>query len=248
MFHCSFSLMLTLPITTITLSTRDLPSLSTLLQHINGVNDLRLSQGNSGFLKEGGGPISAIRGAAVDAITSAYKTRIAGDPRTESKKYATINHADGRELDKLQDAMKAAWMDRYPKEEDSKGGKNQPHKLTSLRARLIVSWKHFMMMRGENIRMAQLPHINFHHFANLTGALTGPRPSTFAIVLIMTQGKTLRHGGCTYGVAVRNSEVGICPVGSLAFYLFYLWQSVSMHAKKNRLIYYLIFELRLTYL
>ncbi|KAF9367015.1 hypothetical protein BGX21_007922, partial [Mortierella sp. AD011] len=82
---------------------RDLPSMSTLLQHINGVNDLRMSQGNSGILKEGGGPVHAIRGTAVDAITNAYKTRIAGDPRTESKKYATINHADGKELDKLHD-------------------------------------------------------------------------------------------------------------------------------------------------
>ncbi|KAF9167117.1 hypothetical protein BGX20_011699, partial [Mortierella sp. AD010] len=189
---------------------RYLPSMSILLQHISGVNDLRMSQGNSGILKDVGGRVRAIRGAAVDAITNAYKTRIADNPRTESKKYATIKHADGKELDKLHDMMKAAWTDGYCKD-GIKNGKDPPHKLTSLRTCLIVSWKHFMMMRGENIRMAKLPHINFHHFANLTGAITGPRPSTFAIVLIMPQEETLRHGGCAYGVAVRNSEVEICP-------------------------------------
>lgn len=82
------------------------------------------------------------------------------------------------------------------------------------------------MMRGENLRYAKLPHVNLHSFANLSGGETPSR--TLAIVLIMTQGKTMRYGGCTYGVAVRNVNTEICPIGALALYLFCLWDVSQM--------------------
>ncbi|GJJ72541.1 hypothetical protein EMPS_04899 [Entomortierella parvispora] len=199
---------------------RILPSVSTLRQYVNGVNDLRTTQGTTGVLDITRDP--DLRSGALSAIIGAFKTRVAGDPRTDSKKYTTINHADGNELIKLRDLMRAAWVNRYLKQGE-KPSRNLPQKLTSLRERLLISWKHIMMMGEENIRFAKLPHINIHSFANRTGSSTGPRPSTFAIVLLMTQGK----GGCTYGVTVRNTEVNLCPIGSLAFYLFYLWSEVG---------------------
>lgn len=42
-------------------------------------------------------------------------------------------------------------------------------------------------------------------------------PSTFAVVLIMMQGKTLRLGGVTYGVSIRNINVELCPLRALTF-------------------------------
>jgi hypothetical protein len=119
--------------------------------------------------------------------------------------------------------MRAAWTNRYNIKSFS--GKKIPQKITSVRSRLIASWGHFMMMRGENIRYAKQPHINHHSFSNINGsALSGGSTlNTFALVLIISQGKTMRYGGVTYGTVVRNVDVEICPIGALAFYLFCLW-------------------------
>ncbi|KAG9069703.1 hypothetical protein KI688_009025 [Linnemannia hyalina] len=87
--------------------------------------------------------------------------------------------------------------------------KNQPQKITGVRLRLLASWGHFMMMRGESLRYYKLPHVNLHSFANLSSGETTSR--TLAVVLIMTQGKAMRHGECTYGVAVWNRYYGGHP-------------------------------------
>jgi len=142
-----------------------------------------------------------------------------GDPLAEAKKCMAIGHANGRELQKVQELMRAAWKNRYNL--SGMPTKNQPQKITGVRLRLLTSWGHFMTMRAENLRYAKLPHVNLHSFTNLSGAETPSR--TLAIVLIMTRGKTMRYGGCTYGVAVRNVNAEICPIGALVLYLFCLW-------------------------
>ncbi|KAG9069649.1 hypothetical protein KI688_008976 [Linnemannia hyalina] len=81
----------------------------------------------------------------------------------------------------------------------------------------MASWSHFMMMRGENNRFAKLPHINFHAFSDLNSPImmkNSDQPRTFATVLVMTQGKTLRSGGVTYGVSIRNVDVTNCFAGA----------------------------------
>ncbi|KAF9295930.1 hypothetical protein BGZ91_010206, partial [Linnemannia elongata] len=142
-------------------------------------------------------------GTAVAAVINAFKHRIAGDPKIECKKYATIDAADGSEVKKMRRLMRVGWAHRY-------GDINsRRHKITGLKNRLMASWGHHMMMRGENLRFAKLPHINLHTFSNLATPSTvkdSDRPGTIAIVLIMTQGKTMKTGGVTYGVAIRNTD------------------------------------------
>lgn len=75
-----------------------------------------------------------------------------------------------------------------------------------------------MMCRGENVRMALLQDLNYHAFEFSDTSATGQ--FTLGIVLTMLQGKMNADGKLLYGVVVRNKDVEICPVGTLAFYLF----------------------------
>jgi len=69
------------------------------------------------------------------------------------------------------------------------------------------------------MRMARLQDINIHafEFADLAGQFA------LGIVLTMFQGKTNTDGKKQFGVVVRNKDVEVCPIGSLAFYLFELF-------------------------
>ncbi|KAF8931031.1 hypothetical protein BGZ47_000278 [Haplosporangium gracile] len=87
-------------------------------------------------------------GPDLAALIDTFKIQIAGNPKSESRKYSTIDAADGGE-------------DEHRKRQKATGLKNRP----------IASWFHFMMMRGENIRFAKLPHINFHAFSDLNSPI-----------------------------------------------------------------------------
>ena len=41
--------------------------------------------------------------------------------------------------------------------------------------------------------------------------------------MVMGQGKTNQLGKREYAACIRNREIIACPVGALAFYLFYRW-------------------------
>ena len=199
----------------------DIPSIKTVEAYICAVVDLYTKQQTS---ESDGmrGEAHPRAGPAVAALINQFKYRIATDPRIEFKKYATIDAAAGDEVKKMRRLMRSGWAYRYGEQYSKK------HKITGMKNRLMASWGHHMMMRGENLRFAQLPHINLHTFSNSTAPSTSTQdsdhPGTTAIVLIMTQGKTLKTGGVTYGVAIRNTDVELCPLGALAFYLFQLWQ------------------------
>ncbi|GJJ68189.1 hypothetical protein EMPS_00535 [Entomortierella parvispora] len=199
----------------------DTPSIKTVEAYICGVVDLYLKQQTSEPDGLRGEPHPRA-GPAVAKLINDFKYRIATDPRIEFKRYTTIDAAAGDETKKMRQLMRCGWAHRYGEHNSNK------QRITGMKNRLIASWAHHMMMRGENIRYAQLPHINLHTFtnkgANLSSNQESDHPGTLAIVLIMTQGRTLKTGGVTYGIAVRHADVELCPLGTLAFYLFQLWQ------------------------
>lgn len=47
---------------------------------------------------------------------------------------------------------------------------------------------------------------------------------TYALVIVMNQGKTNQHGRMEYGAALRHRDVRSCLIGALAFYFFWRWQ------------------------
>lgn len=71
------------------------------------------------------------------------------------------------------------------------------------------------------MRMVRLSDIYAHAFGHTSTTRVGQ--FVLGVVLVMLQGKTNRDGQPNCGVVVRNMDVGICPVGSLAFYHFELW-------------------------
>lgn len=95
-----------------------------------------------------------------------------------------------------------------------RGGRR--HNLVGLRQWLNASWCHFMMICGENMRMATLSNISSHAFRlnSQDGYLV------LGITLSMLQGKANHEGKEYFGVVLRNKDVEACPVSSLAFYLF----------------------------
>lgn len=48
--------------------------------------------------------------------------------------------------------------------------------------------------------------------------------ATYALVVVMNQGKTNQHGRMEYGAALRHRDVRSCLIGALAFYFFWRWQ------------------------
>ena len=128
----------------------------------------------------------------------------------------TLTVGDGYELDFLREIMRVGWTHQYQTEENSS---TRRRGIIGLRNRFSLCWSHFMMCRGEIMRLARLQDLHFHafEFADLAGQFA------LGIVLTMFQGKTNADGKKQYGVVVRNKNVEICPVGALAFYLFELF-------------------------
>ncbi|KAI8359581.1 hypothetical protein B0O80DRAFT_233996 [Mortierella sp. GBAus27b] len=115
--------------------------------------------------------------------------------------------------------MKLAWTYNF-KSTDSKRRER-----LGLRNRLSYAWNHFLACRGENLRGARLCDLFPHDFTRFTGTGTAQEGSqiTFGVVLQMLRGKTNRHADKRFGSIIRNVDVEMCPMGSLAFYFFEKW-------------------------
>ncbi|KAF1316118.1 Short-chain dehydrogenase, partial [Globisporangium splendens] len=88
---------------------------------------------------------------------------------------------------------------------------------TALRDRVDFLLGHALIARGESRRLVQFPDM-------LTLDLTdeGPQLCT-PLVIIMRQGKTNQFGRVEYGAAMRCKELLLCPLNSVATYLFWRW-------------------------
>ena len=71
-------------------------------------------------------------------------------------------------------------------------------------------------MRGGNIRGLELSDLHFVDLEN-----EGPVERCLAVLYTLNQGKTNQVGRMEYTAFLRNKEADLCPVGGLAFYLFY---------------------------
>lgn len=128
----------------------------------------------------------------------------------------TLTIGDGYEVEFLREIMRVSWTHKYQKDNNSSSRRRG---LIGLRNRFTLCWCHFMMCRGENMRMATLSDISAHIFRrNLQDGF-----HSLGIILCQLHGKTNREGKENYGVVVRNKDVEVCPVGALAFYLLEMW-------------------------
>lgn len=154
------------------------------------------------------------RSPAIQTLMHSYKIRLAETKTSMDPSNLVIEQ--GHEVNALRQVMRDGWTHNYPQ-----FGGYKRHAVVGFRNRLNATWSHYMMSRSENMRMATFPDIFSHIFH--------PEKETeqqmvLGIVLTMLRGKTNREGKANFGVIVRNKDVELCPVGSLAFYLLELWQ------------------------
>jgi hypothetical protein len=150
-------------------------------------------------------------------LTSPFTSAFMLGELIKATKFHDLSITEGYNKQRFRRMMKSFWTRNYVQEDQK-----TRRKLNGLRDRLNLAWTHFMVCRSENIRMALLQDLNFHEFE----FSDAPGQFTLGIVLTMLQGKMNADGKLLYGVVVRNKDVELCPVGSLAFYLFELF-SVS---------------------
>lgn len=89
-----------------------------------------------------------------------------------------------------------------------------------LRNRAGFTVGHHGLMRGENIRGLELSDLHFVDLEN-----EGPVENCLAVLCTLNQGKTNQVGRMEYAAFLRNKEADLCPVGGIAFYLFYRYGS-----------------------
>ncbi|KAI8346853.1 hypothetical protein B0O80DRAFT_517285 [Mortierella sp. GBAus27b] len=189
-----------------------LPSFETVDGYVKAATDLYWSQKsdpeNDAMHNE-----PSPRSAAIHTLMHSYRLRLAETKTSMDPSNLVIEQ--GHELGALKQLMRDGLIHNYP----NLGGTKR-HACVGLRNRLNASWSHYMMSRSENMRMATFPDIFSHVFH--------PEKDTdqmvLGVVLLMLRGKTNREGKANYGVVVRNKDVDLCPVGSLAFYLMEMWQ------------------------
>jgi hypothetical protein len=98
-----------------------------------------------------------------------------------------------------------------------KGSESGQHVEQYLRTACDLLLDHTMLLRAIQPRACQLPDLFTLEFQN-----EGVTPC-WPVIMVMDQGKTNQFGKREYAACIRNKAVIACPVGALAFYLFYPW-------------------------
>ena len=206
-----------------------LPSASTVDMHIKALvhlyNQQCMDVENTAMRKD----VVPSPRTYLSKLLKAYKTRLSRTKR--AKDIGTVALVDTNSATSLRQMMKACWLWNYP----IPGQVNRRRKMIGLRDRLDICWLQFMMSRGENLRKATLPDIFAHEVMR-----QGQGQFTLSVVLLMLQGKTNKDNRFDSGVVVRNKDVAICPVGSLALYLLAYWSVCRSMLLFSRLHYSLL--------
>lgn len=89
---------------------------------------------------------------------------------------------------------------------------------STLRTRLDILLGHYLLLRGENRRAAELCDLS----PLLLPKTEGPSPCE-AVVLTISNGKTNRFGRKQFMGSIRNRNPLFCVMNALALYFFWRW-------------------------
>jgi hypothetical protein len=89
--------------------------------------------------------------------------------------------------------------------------------IAGLRNRSMHFLSHFSLMRGQLVRKMELPDI---HFVQLPSEGV---TAADVFICISNNGKTNQFGKLEFYACLRAKNVSICPVASVAFFLFCRW-------------------------
>jgi hypothetical protein len=90
----------------------------------------------------------------------------------------------------------------------------------ALRIRLDLLLGHFLVLRGENRRGAELADLS----CRLLPKQEGTTPCYMAMLCI-SNGKTNKFGKKQYGGVLRHRDPLLCTISALAMYFFYRWHT-----------------------
>ncbi|KAI8599967.1 hypothetical protein EDD21DRAFT_444916 [Dissophora ornata] len=159
------------------------------------------------------------RSPRVRMLMKKYQLRMA--ELKKSTVLTDLSFDEGNNLDVLKQTMRISWTHKY-----RHLGGSKKHDLIGLRTRLNAAWSHYMIARGEDMRMATLADLVTHTVNQ--GSHGGQK--AVGITLAMLRGKTNSGGKEHKGVVVRSKDVEVCPVGAFAFYLVELWMFTYKNA------------------
>jgi hypothetical protein len=170
--------------------------LENLQQHINAVIDLWRLQKAQGLVS-GESPRS---GAAIKGLIRHHKRS-----KEKRKRSLYLDKGVGTVVDgyRQPDVLRIA---NYFFEKGT---------MVSFRSRVDFLMGHSMLCRSEDKRNACLSNLGILELEN-----EGPT-SCQAMILTLARSKTNQEGRNEIGVAIRHKDVFQCPVGALAFYLFF---------------------------
>ncbi|GJJ73296.1 hypothetical protein EMPS_05654 [Entomortierella parvispora] len=184
-----------------------LPAPETVMQYVKACFDLfKMQKADPSNKVMFGHPTISLRSPELSSLMKGYVLEYSAQLTSEDT--ATLNFDSGYDIPELSALMWDGWQHRYH-------GRTKRKKIVGFRSRLSGSWLHFMMSRGENLRMARLSDIFSHAYEHPKDG----HQFTLGVILQMLRGKTNRDGKAAYGSVVRNKDVQICPVGSLALHL-----------------------------
>jgi len=96
--------------------------------------------------------------------------------------------------------------------------KSSVAKPTALRIRVDLLLGHFLVLRGETRRGAELADLAVRELPKEEGATP-----CWLLMLSISNGKTNKWGKRQYGAVIRNRDPLICSHSALAQYFFYRW-------------------------
>lgn len=142
------------------------------------------------------------RGVSIKSLTESMKRS-----EWKRKRDLFVDRCSGTLKDGYEDGDLENLSDYWMQQDSSYG----------LRNRFDFLVGHAMITRGENRRAMQFPDLFTLVLEN-----EGPQVCTALLVLI-DKGKTNQTSRNEYGACLRNSNVKLCAIGSLSFYLFWRW-------------------------
>jgi hypothetical protein len=171
--------------------------------YVNGITELWKEQ-----RRDHANPHAVLRGTELADLMEVVKRSDRDRRRAECADKALFNAIDGYDSLKMMEGISWCWR-------EGSQARNGPEPYLRTAADFLIG--HFMVLRGESRRLAQLPDLVTLPLPN-----EGPTPCD-ALILIMGNGKASKHGNIEYMGALRHKDVLLCPLSALGFYFFWRW-------------------------
>lgn len=154
-----------------------------------------------------------VRSEALKILLRSNQQREAGRRKAQFEDRALGTLQDGYDVQHMIRVVRFCWEGWQDDQKRVLPGLVESH----LRTAVDFLLSHTMLLRGENNRTAQLPDLFAMQLPNEGSTVC------WLLLMIINNGKTNQLNRLEYGISARHRHVLRCPIGHLAFYLFFRW-------------------------